>query len=730
MNNFDFDLYANDGSNTQSSKTNEKKTKIRKNVNFDFDLYADEIERPEGKSTEESAREDKIYQQYATEEKSPEELKMMSTNERQQYAQELKREREYLQSAGTSKGFLSGLTLGATEHIEGLKPQEHELNTGFGELGGASAPIFASAKAISIPIKYALSGSTKYPKSLAAVSKLMTAFGTGSTYETGKQLVKNEGLSPKKIAQTGLEFATIDSLFRAGGKAFTWLADLSPNQRASILEKGIIPEDLPKSQYETAEKLLQELKNTKNKKFPGFPPDEPPGSGGGGSTILSERITTGKDIGLRPENHITNKNISDEVGGIFSKDKFFNTTEGGKALKQEITNLDEEVYRGVGEMYNISKGLNKEIEEIHPQLTNKLLDRLNELKKIPEPSDVQKRVIKSSENILNDLAVLDEGRISGYKKINNQTLIDQVQSLRQIIDYDFSHGNTKNIFRPLINDIQDSVISAAEHSGNDEAAQAFNDARAAYKTWVEAFDNDYVRPFRDISNKDYSKLFKSSLDFDESNVLRSILNLSEKGRELSDASTREVVEKHLGKFLDNPEKLKSKEFDKSLRELQAVITPEQAKEVETVINEQQKKLNFKAKNIPTEISLASKYAAKKPENIQEMMNSRSEIKELKKDSQGTESKKKLFETLKKQKIRSILREGNIEKEFTGDDLYKFLNKEKNYEILSEFLGEEVTESMRNEAKEIGKLQIRKEKLGKKVKNIAAYKSILYLSSLI
>src|SRR3990167_10884383 len=106
-------------------------------------------------------------------------------------------------------------------------------------------------------------------------------------------------------------------------------------------------------------------------------------------------------------------------------------------------NLDEDVYRGVNELYRISREANQGVVEIHPQLVQRLANRVSELEAIPEPSDVQRRVIRASNNVIDALAQRgDEGVITGYTPVNNQILIDQIQALRQIIDYDFAHGNT------------------------------------------------------------------------------------------------------------------------------------------------------------------------------------------------------------------------------------------------------------------------------------------------
>ena len=324
--------------------------------------------------------------------------------------------------------------------------------------------------------------------------------------------------------------------------------------------------------------------------------------------------------------------------------------------------------------------------------------------------------------------------ITGYKTPSNQTLIDQIQSLRQIIDYDFSHGDAKNIFKPLIGEIQDSVQRAAKASGNQEAAEAITEARSAYKTWAETFDNDYVRPFRDASNHDYSKLYKSSLDFDEHNVLRKILNLSEDGTLLADASTRDIVEKNLSKFFKNPREHTQREFNTAIKELGAIMNPNQQELIKKEFAEASKRINVRARKIekpikepppptPEEIR-AAKYEKSTPEDIQRMMNSRSGIRELRKDFSDSPKKRQLFEKLKLQRMRSIMRGGEID---SGTSLYKFLNKEHNAELFYEFIGEEATEEMRLLAKEIGekqlKQELRKESLKASAKRLAGYKAL-------
>lgn len=674
---------------------------------------------------------------FSTPEVSSEQYKNMSVSQKIQYAKDLEKEQEYERSKSFTKNLASGLTFGATENIETLKPKEGEdpVAAFAGQALGSALPIAGAGKLVGYGLKGASLAASQGPKVLQYLTRFAHGFGTGSLYESGKQAVNaasGKEVELSKIPTTGALFGAGETLIQAFGDVGSKFLKLSPKHQAEILEQQIIPKDLPKSQYETAEEMLKLIRERQKTNFPEFPPGgEPPSPGA--SPSLGNRISRqGEDLGLRPVQQRANPDLSDEVGNIFSKNKFYNTTQGGHAFRNEIMAIDENVYRGVNELYRNSRELNSQINEIHPNLVGRLQNRIRELQAIPEPSDVQKRLLRASENILERIATIGEnGEVTGYMPINNQVLIDQVQSLRQIIDYDFAHGNTKNIFRPLINELQDSALSAAQSSGTPEAATAINEARNAYRMWVEAFDNDYVRPFRDASNQDYSKLFRSALDFDEHNMLRRILNTTPRGQELINGSTREIVEKNLGKYFDNPRAISPREFDKAVRELESVITPEQSQEIRNLFRESSRRPNFKANqrvNQPTnEEIIASKYIDKKPEDIQRQMNSRSGIKELREDLKGSEQKRELFDKLSKQKMRSVLREGNIENDFSGDDLYKFLNKEKNYEIFSEILGEPETEALRKSAKEIGKEQvkseIRKQKISKVANKIVAFKAM-------
>ena len=502
------------------------------------------------------------------------------------------------------------------------------------------------------------------------------------------------------------------------------------NKQGALEQMLVGDEPLPKSVYESSQKALAELQANEDAIRTAQKLPQPQPLQSAQSPSLAGRVTQNAEaIGLRPPSNKPAKSIDEDIGRIFSPSSFKNTTEGGKAIKNEVMKLDEAAYRNVNKLYQRSRELNANVEDIHPNLVNSLNEKLEGLQKIPEPSGPQKQLITALENIIGELAEVSEGKIAGYKPISNQTLIDQIQSLRQKVDYDFAHGNAKNIFKPTINDIQSSVRGVAEQSGNKEALQALDEANAAYRDWVTTFDSDYIRPIRDIQNRDYSKMFKGAQDVDEFNELKKILEKSPEGSQISDALKRDLVSKYLGKYSDKPVQSSLKEFNRDLKELEAVISPEQATEVRSKFLEGKKSQTPKFKATSQE-QKAAKYLDEKPEAISRRFDTRSGIKEIKKDLNKTENGKEIYDTLRRQKVRDILRENNIEKEFTGNDLYKTLNKRENFELLSELIGEQETEAARVLAKQLGKKQVRKQNIKQIAGHAVALKFLKYVFPLL
>lgn len=693
--------------------------------------------------------EDPIYHHFKAPDYSPEELKNMSWDEKTKYAQQLKEERDYVYGKRRAKSFMSGATLGISESVPGMeiKPGEESM---YGSFVGSMLPISASAKIVGFGVKYL----PKVPDGLKWLSRIGEGFAVGSLYGTGKETVKaaqGKGFSIKEIALEGGIGAAFQGLVEAGSLAARSFKQLPPGVQAKILETGVIPEGLPKSQYETAEEFLSQVKTMY---YPHLKPSERPSISPKPQQVenpnsLAGRISRdGEDIGLRPSPiGPGERNISNEVGNVISPVRFENSTQGGHSIQRQIQQIDSEVYEGVNELYRLSREANREIVSTQPELLDFCEQTIHNIDQIPSPSSFQESLRSSARDIRNRLAtfrnVTDEaGNIIGQEieellPINSQDLIDQIQALRQKVDFNFAHGDSNNILRPLINEIQQTVLNTAE-TMNPEAAELFNEARAGYRVWTETFNNPYIRKWRNNQNRNHSDLYNSSLKLDNSRNLSTILQLTEEGNAMLNASRRDLVEKTLNPYIENPSLARGNKYEKDLRELRAIFPEEEIEAIDSLLRSarREQKPRFRGKyNKPPEVPVTkeqkawAKYENKQPEDIQKMLKSRSGIKELRSHAK-TEGMKKTLDDMLKQEMRSILRQKNIEKDFTGNDLYKTLNNEHNYEIFSEILGETETENLRLAAKEIGKKQMSQEarsEFGKKILNkYAAFKSLKIL----
>jgi len=181
--------------------------------------FLEEQKEPEGNvfAIKPFKKGEKLLDIYTPAEKTPEELKGMSLQERREYAEDLNRMREMQQSRGFTKGALSGLTFGATEHIPELKPDEEDLMVGLGHIVGSFLPIQGLYKFIGAPLVKLASKSPIARQGLESLAR-MTGFGlTGAAHKGVTEAVKGEVPTTEELAKEGALWAGIDAGLQALG---------------------------------------------------------------------------------------------------------------------------------------------------------------------------------------------------------------------------------------------------------------------------------------------------------------------------------------------------------------------------------------------------------------------------------------------------------------------------------------------------------------------------------
>lgn len=430
-----------------------------------------------------------------------------------------------------------------------------------------------------------------------------------------------------------------------------------------------------------------------------------------------------------------------------------------------IRELDALEYQKVNDLYDIAKEANANISLTRNTLARELQGIETELSKIPHPSAVEQQKLNAVRNIIKKITLQDaEGNIIGLVPIENQVLLDQAKSLRYVLDFDFAHGTPKGIFKPVINALENAVERGATQAGNRKAYTAHNKARKAYKNWTQDYNNDYINKFRDTSNVDYSKNFKTSLDLDSYHPIEKIISRAYPGQQLANATRRELVNKHLGKYIDNPNLAVGEEYQRTINELSNIIGDPVTKEIEQSlaqarrskikgqklekleqpkppkeleIPEKPKKPEAKVLTKPVEIpkfkepkptkemQALSKKLKITPEKIQAKTETPSGLRELKNDLNKTEIGKGQYQRIADSKMKSILQNKKVVGEYTGNELYEVLNQEKNYDLVVELIGESETKDLLKAAKSIAEDKIKGEKI-KQLISKETLKSLLLL----
>jgi len=416
---------------------------------------------------------------------------------------------------------------------------------------------------------------------------------------------------------------------------------------------------------------------------------------------ITKKITpSDKKLGIVPVSPII-KTTESEIGKVISPGKFKNTTEGGKATVAKIRAKDARLYRDINSAYKEAKEANSHLSDIHPELVEKANSQLEELNEMKDKlkSGPQRELAATLDELLDTLAYREtNGRITGYRPINNQTLINIAQSQGQKVDYDFAHGQPRNIFKPIIGAIKESAKITA---GKDpKALKLLNIADKKYADRAEKFNNDYIRPFLDKSNKDFSKLYKGAQDVDEFSMLRNVLEDSKAGKNISNAILRDFVEQKLSPHIKSGN---AKAFEKQLDELGAVISPKQMTQIRDNFYA---KSPLRTKNITQEIK-SHLFKNTLPEDISRKADTISGLKGLEKELIKVNNRA-LIDRIKKFKAADLVLKGKLRPTDSVKSFLEVLKDRESLAYLVEALG-------RDSVNELLKLSADLQKSGKLVK---------------
>jgi hypothetical protein len=337
--------------------------------------------------------------------------------------------------------------------------------------------------------------------------------------------------------------------------------------------------------------------------------------------------------------------------------------------------------------------------------------------------------------ILNDLVVMEEGEIVGYKLYNNQDLINQTKSLRQRVDFDFAQGSPKAIFKPTISAIEEAAIDAAQMAESSAAADSIIDSKLAYREWTTKYNNDKINPYRNRTNRDYSKLYSRNTDVDNFNRMKDLISHDPLGKEILSSTKRQIVDQKLNKVLENPRNIHRLDLDNTYLELDSVLSPSELAGVKGEVEATAKRFPSQMRIIKhpkvesPDLKAVQKYTGKSPEDIIKKMGTRSGIREIREKMSGTPANRKIFDRLSSEKVREMFSKGEVSPKLTGNDVYKTLNKTENFNLISELTSEKEALELHKMAKKLDSKKFTNENVKKLSSSYLKFKLVRAVISL-
>ena len=203
------------------------------------------------------------------------------------------------------------------------------------------------------------------------------------------------------------------------------------------------------------------------------------------------------------------------------------------------------------------------------QLISEIKEEIKNLSQSVKPNTAEASVLKTLQDVL-ETYTLRNG-------LSVKQLIKTSDSLSGMANYELPFTGPKEILKRAASSLDEAAIRAIENNGGN--ANLVRLANKEYSKWAAKFANDEIVPFMERTVNNPESLFRQSTSNEGyfRAVERSLEN-AEHGKAVSDAMARRFAEKKMGKF--KAEDVGTETYNKSLRDLRALIGEKRAAQFE------------------------------------------------------------------------------------------------------------------------------------------------------
>lgn len=438
-----------------------------------------------------------------------------------EFSEELERAGEYGRKE-TTKGIISGASLGFSEKIPGFKTDDTIGSKG-GEIIGSTLPITGLSKIFNNPLTRIASKSPILQKQLSSLAHLTGSFLSGGTYGAATEAIKKEELpSSETFLEHGATWAVLDGALQAAGASGRFAkALLSKSKKVKKPEWKVINETInemrkdgvdftnPERVQAKALSLLEEgaQNNTSN-------------VGRSESKALSERKVEQKFFDKLESQSIPEPYFPREFEAIEVIDNVANeqVQASMEALSPRVSTqkqLGENIKEGVGSAmkaaeaeyapaYQLAEEAAANTKTLVPQNTAKVatetLKAIQGLKTKPEGYN---QVTKALENTLEDAGFVINKDPSGQVDfaVSNQEvypnkLMELARRLNKIIKYDSIDKSVQDRLKPVVQAIKKDIKTGLQETPG--AVEMFEAAERDFGKSATKFGKDSIRRIRKL----------------------------------------------------------------------------------------------------------------------------------------------------------------------------------------------------------------------------------------
>lgn len=439
-----------------------------------------------------------------------------------------------------------------------------------------------------------------------------------------------------------------------------------------------------------------------------------------GIPFAAKQTSGERDLGLYHQLPEAQRDPANALQDVISKERFVSPTRGGYQIENAVLAPDREMYERNSKRYDLSRKLTTNVRDIVVPMVQTLTADFDELENLGAKSDVTRKYQGQLKGILDKY-----GAGAGYQEFSAADLIKDIQELNRSAAYDFEHGEAKNIFRRAIGVMNEQVTNMLANSQDPRVLRAWQNAKEGHAEWSELFNNDYILPWRDKSNKNYSSKFNDSLTADNFPQINRVLQLSSDGKKLSQALKGQLVSSALGK---DPGTLSPQEVSARLTPFDHILGQDEIASIQrkhTQLQGRTAGLKARARAItPPEAPAELKAPRLRPiepppaqaipetpfleltePELVKKFDTIEGIRELKRAVGGSPELEGLFEVAAQDAIQNWLTDGKVNARPTGQDMYKFLNDRNNHRKMAELVGEPEVNQLMDLFEKIGKDEV-------------------------